>query len=43
MRAIALHRLEPIFSVAAERMEDAGRVIAQIADGAHFGKLCLIF
>ncbi len=43
MRAIGIHRLEPAFSVAARRMEDAPSVIASIADGSHFGKICMEF
>lgn len=43
MRAIELHRLEPVFTVTAKRMEDAPRVIASIAEGTHFGKICMEF
>lgn len=43
MRAIEIHRLEPTFSVAAQQMEDAPRVIAAISEGSHFGKICLEF
>jgi NADPH:quinone reductase-like Zn-dependent oxidoreductase len=43
MRAIDLHRLEPVFSVVGRQMEDAPRVIASIAAGTHFGKICMEF
>ncbi len=43
MRAIEIHRLEPAFDVAAHTMEDAPRVIASIAEGSHFGKICMEF
>lgn len=43
MRAIDIHRLEPAFDVAASNMEDAPRVIAAIAGGSHFGKICMEF
>jgi NADPH:quinone reductase-like Zn-dependent oxidoreductase len=43
MRAIAMHRLEPAFSVVGHIMEDAPSAIAAIAEGAHFGKLCITF
>ena len=43
MRAIAMHRLEPAFSVVGHAMEDAPSAIAAIAEGAHFGKLCITF
>jgi NADPH:quinone reductase-like Zn-dependent oxidoreductase len=43
MRAIQQHRLEPAFEIAAQRMEDAPRVIAAIAQGSHFGKICMEF
>ena len=43
MRAIELHRLKPAFSLVAHKMEDAARAIATIADGAHFGKICMEF
>jgi len=43
MRAVAMHRLEPAFSVVGHAMEDAPAAIAAIAEGAHFGKLCITF
>lgn len=43
MRAIELHRLKPVFSLAGERMEDAPAAISSIADGQHFGKICIAF
>ena len=43
MRAIEVHRLEPVFSIAGNHMEDAPRVIAAIAEGTHFGKICIEF
>ncbi len=41
MRAIERHRLQPVFSVAGRAMTDAPAAIAAIAEGSHFGKLCL--
>jgi hypothetical protein len=43
MRTIEVHRLEPAFSIAGYQMEDAPRVIAGIAEGSHFGKICMEF
>jgi NADPH:quinone reductase-like Zn-dependent oxidoreductase len=43
MRAIEVHRLEPVFSLAGRNMEDAPRVVAALVDGTHFGKICMEF
>lgn len=43
MRAIEVHRLEPVFTVTGREMEDAPRVIASITEGSHFGKICMEF
>ncbi|MBB5055143.1 NADPH:quinone reductase-like Zn-dependent oxidoreductase [Afipia massiliensis] len=43
MRAIEVHRIEPTFSIAGKQMEEAPRVIAAIAEGSHFGKICMEF
>lgn len=43
MRAIEVHRIEPTFSIAGKQMEEAPRVIATIAEGSHFGKICMEF
>ncbi|MBN8980774.1 MAG: NAD(P)-dependent alcohol dehydrogenase [Rhizobiales bacterium] len=41
MQAIALHRLEPAFDVVGRRMDEAGKAIAAITEGTHFGKICM--
>jgi NADPH:quinone reductase-like Zn-dependent oxidoreductase len=43
MRAIEFHRLQPVFSVIGDTMEDAPSAIARIAEGTHVGKLCIKF
>ena len=43
MRAVERHRLRPVYSVAGRSMEDAPAAIAAIAEGKHFGKICLGF
>lgn len=43
VRAIETQRLEPACEVGASKMEEAPRVIASIAKGAHFGKNCMEF
>ena len=42
-RAIEIHQLQPVYSVAGRSMDDAPAAIASIANGDHFGKLCLQF
>lgn len=39
--AIALHRLEPVLNLAPGGFDRAAEVIGAVAEGGHFGKVCL--
>ncbi len=41
VRAMELHRLEPVLEVAPRRFDGAAEVIAALAGGGHFGKVCM--
>ncbi len=39
VRAMELHRLEPVLEVAPQRFDGAAEVVAALASGGHFGKV----
>jgi NADPH:quinone reductase-like Zn-dependent oxidoreductase len=41
VRAMELHRLEPVLEVAPRRFDGAAEVIGALAGGGHFGKVCM--
>ena len=41
VRAMELHRLEPVLEVAPRRFDGTAEVIGALAAGGHFGKVCM--
>lgn len=41
VRAIEVHRVHPVLELSPRRFDGAAEVIASLAEGGHFGKLCL--
>lgn len=41
VRAMELHRLEPVLEVAPRRFDGTAGVIGALAAGGHFGKVCM--
>jgi NADPH:quinone reductase-like Zn-dependent oxidoreductase len=41
MRAVELHRMDPVLELAPRRFDGAAEVIAALSKGGHFGKVCM--
>ena len=41
VRAIELHRMEPVLELAPRRFDGAAEVIGALTTGGHFGKVCM--